>query len=57
MQVKELDKQEMQSINGGSLTSSFINAVVNAVNTIYELGKATGGALRRLTNSTYCPMN
>ena len=57
MKVKELDKQEMKSVNGGSISSSFINAIVSAINTIYELGKATGGAIRRLTNNAYCPMN
>lgn len=57
MQVKELDKQEMLSVSGGGLTSSFINAITNAINTLYELGKETGSALRRLTNNKYCPIN
>ncbi len=52
----ELTKKEMQNIDGGSFTSSFINAINSAINTLYELGKETGSALRRITNNTYCPM-
>jgi len=57
MQVKELPDQEMASISGGGLTSSIINAINNVINTLYELGKETGSALRRLTNNQYCPIN
>ena len=57
MQVKELDKKEMLCVSGGGFTSSFINAITNAINTLYELGKETGSALRRLTSSKYCPIN
>ena len=57
MEIKELDKQEMLNIDGGTFTSSFINAITNAINTLYELGKETGSALRRLTTNKYCPIN
>ena len=57
MQAKELNESEMLKINGGSLPSSLINAIVNAINTFYELGKETGSALRRLTINQYCPIN
>jgi len=57
MQIKELNKQEMLNIDGGTITSSLINAITSAINTLYELGKETGSALRRLTNSKYCPIN
>ncbi len=57
MQIKELDKQEMLATNGGTFTSSFINAITNAINVLYELGKETGSALRRLTTNKYCPIN
>ena len=56
MKVFELNEEEMLKIDGGSLTSSFINAINSAINTLYELGKETGSALRRITNNKYCPM-
>ncbi len=57
MNKEELTKKEMLSINGGSLSSSILNAIVNAVNIVYELGKETGSALRRLLIGDYCPLN
>ena len=50
----ELSKEKMKEINGGAITSAMINALNKAINTIYELGKATGSALRRIVNKSYC---
>ncbi len=52
----QLTNEEMKQIDGGSFTSSFINAINSAVNTLYELGKETGSALRRVINNKYCPI-
>ena len=53
----ELNNEKMKQIEGGtSLTSAMINAISKAVNTIYELGKQTGSAIRRLVKNSYCPM-
>lgn len=54
----ELKKEIMSEIDGGtSITYSMLNAISKAVNTIYELGKATGSALRRIVKNSYCPLN
>ena len=53
----ELSQENMKQIDGGAITSAMINAISKAVNTLYELGKATGSAIRRLVNNSYCPMN
>lgn len=55
MQTTELNKKEMQKINGGAISFSFINAINNIINTIYELGKETGSALTRLVSGNSCP--
>ena len=57
MQVKELEDREMENIIGGDLTSSFINAIVKAINTLYDLGKETGSAIRRINSGKYCSIN
>lgn len=54
---KELNKNQMQEINGGGITSAWVNAVSKAINVIYELGRQTGSAIRRLINGSYCPIN
>lgn len=53
----ELNKEQMKKISGGAITSAMINAISKAVNTIYELGKATGSAIRRIIKNAYCPTN
>lgn len=53
----KLNEETMKQINGGAITSAMINAISKAVNTLYELGKATGSAVRRIIKKTYCPVN
>lgn len=57
MLVRELKEKEMMEIDGGTLTSSFINAIANIVNIIFDIGKETGSAIRRLTMGNYCSIN
>ena len=57
MLVRELKEKEMINIDGGSLTSSFINAIAKIVNILYEIGEATGSAIRRVTTGNYCNVN
>ena len=54
---EELKNNEMEKITGGAIASSFVNSLVKAVNTIYQLGKQTGSALRRMVSGKYCPVN
>jgi len=53
----ELNNEKMKQVEGGaSITSAMINAISKAVNTLYELGKQTGSAIRRLVGNSYCPI-
>ena len=49
-----LTTETMKEINGGGITSAMINAISKAINTLYELGRQTGSAIRRLIKKTYC---
>lgn len=51
-----LKKEEMLKIDGGAFTSTMLNAITKAVNTIYELGRQTGSALKRLVKKSSCPI-
>ena len=57
MLVRELKEKEMMDINGGALTSAFISAISKIVSTLYDIGEATGSAIRRLTSGKYCRIN
>ena len=53
----KLTKEEMYEVIGGaSITSAMLNAISKAVLAIYELGKSTGSAIRRIVTKTYCPV-
>lgn len=53
----EIKKEEMKNIVGGAISYSLINAVSKLITTLYELGKSTGSAIRRITKNSYCPIN
>ena len=47
-------KEQLKNINGGAITSAMLNAISKAVNTLYELGRQTGSALKRLIKNKHC---
>ena len=53
----KLKKEEMLEIDGGAFTSAMLNAISKAINTLYELGRQTGSALRRIIKNAHCPLN
>lgn len=54
----KLKKEELLEIDGGAgITSAWLNAISKAVNTLYELGRQTGSALRRILKNAHCPLN
>ena len=53
----KLDQEQLKKVDGGAITSAMLNAITKAVNTIYELGRATGSAIIRLVKKASCPLN
>ncbi len=56
MKEYALKEVEMHEVTGGSIASPLINAITKAVTSIYDLGRETGSALRRLISGKYCPI-
>jgi len=54
----ELKQEQLKTVVGGAtwLTSAMINAISKGINTLYELGRQTGSALRRIVKNKYCPI-
>ncbi len=54
----ELNEIELKNIVGGSttITSAFVNSVARAIETISELGKSFGSAIRRIGSKNVCPL-
>ena len=57
MEYRQLKDMELEKITGGVIASQFINAITKAINSIYELGRETGSALRRMIKGKYCSVN
>ena len=49
-----LKDSELKLISGGSITATFINAVVKGISLIVELGKSLGSSFRRITSGSTC---
>lgn len=52
--MKELTKQELLSITGGAISGTLINAFVRGINSILELGRSLGTAIRRIQLGNFC---
>ena len=55
--MKELNKNELLEITGGgSWSGAFFNSVSRAIDTVVNVGRSFGSAIRRITNGTLCPL-
>lgn len=54
--MRELQKQELLEISGGAswFSASFINAAARAMETLMDIGRSLGTAIRRTINGKYC---
>lgn len=53
-----LEKEELLNIVGGiSITASLINSLYRGVNSILELGRSLGSAIRRISGGNMCPLS
>lgn len=50
----ELNKKDLLEIKGGAITATFINAIARGINTMMNLGRNLGSALRRLYKGKVC---
>lgn len=52
--MKKLNKNELQNISGGTISGTVISAFSRAVNTIMDLGRSFGTAIRRIQTGNLC---
>jgi len=50
----QLKKEELFNIYGGAITASYITALVRGINSILELGRSFGTAIRRIVTGQKC---
>lgn len=54
--MKNLNKEELLNIEGGSISGTIINAFCRGINTVLDMGRALGDAIRRIGSGNVCPL-
>lgn len=52
--MKKIEEGNLKKIKGGGISAAYITAIVRGINTIIDLGRALGTALRRIQTGTLC---
>lgn len=54
--MRELNNNELMDIMGGAstLTAAFLNAAARTIETVMDLGRSLGSAIRRIVNGKVC---
>ena len=50
----ELQKTELLNINGGNISGTMVNAFVKALDSLLDLGRSLGTAIRRIATGNLC---
>lgn len=53
----KLSNQELKNIVGGSISASMISAVVRGINSLLDLGRSVGTAIRRIRSGKICSLS
>ena len=53
--MKELEKYELLNVTGGaSWSGSLFNSIARAIDTVMDVGRSLGSAIRRIANGSLC---
>lgn len=52
--MKNLTKDELLNISAGAITASYISALARTIESLLELGRSLGTAIRRWSSSNVC---
>lgn len=50
----QISKNELLNISGGAISASYITAIVRGINSLLDLGRSFGTAIRRILSGTIC---
>ena len=50
----QIGKNELLNISGGAISASYITAIVRGINSLLDLGRSFGTAIRRILSGTIC---
>ncbi|MDD3392436.1 MAG: hypothetical protein PHE54_02745 [Bacilli bacterium] len=55
--MEKLNKEQLLMVCGGlSISATLINSLARGINTLLNLGRSLGSAIRRVTEKNICPL-
>ena len=54
--MKDLNKEELLDINGGGISGTLISSLTRGINTLLDMGRSLGSAIRRIGSGNVCPL-
>ena len=54
--MKDLKNNELFDIEGGSISGTLINSITRGIDTILDMGRSLGSAIRRIQYNNICPL-
>jgi hypothetical protein len=54
--MKNLNREELLNIEGGSISGTLISSITRGINTILDMGRSLGNAIRRIGSNNICPL-
>ena len=54
--MKELNNEILMDIRGGAISGSFLSAIAKTINSLLNLGRSLGSAIRRIQNNSICSL-
>ncbi|MDD2203170.1 MAG: hypothetical protein PHT75_03355 [Bacilli bacterium] len=52
----EITNEELNNVRGGSISGSLINAFARSIETILDVGRSLGNAIRRIRSRSICKL-
>ncbi len=54
--MRELKKDELLNIEGGAISGTLISSLTRGINTLLDMGRSLGSAIRRVGSNNICPL-
>lgn len=54
--MRELNNKELMNVDGGGWSGTLFNSISRAIDTVMNVGRSLGSAIRRLVNGSICPV-
>ena len=54
--MRELKNDELLCIDGGGISGTMINSITRGINTLLDMGRSLGSAIRRIGSNNICPL-